>query len=234
MSGAEFKMTLIILAALSFLAMNEGCSCKSKDDGFKIKGVDSKEYVEEETDLRKKSKVAKSGATDSIYYAKTKGEKNAELEKLENEGRKALKNKFFLEAEKAFALGNYSEAMKQYNYAENAGRNAYIDRRAKACRLAVDRITTRENKDVKMAVSFLVDGRPEDALAAATDAERTLSSAGNKDNLYLAQEISTIRARAYNKLGDETRAALEIYKQELLNEQITNNFVESWTMPIER
>lgn len=223
-----------LFAAIALAAACCGCSCGAKNDGFKIKSVDSKEYSEEETDLRTRSKAAKSGATDSLYYAKTKGEKDPELEKLENEGRKALKNKYFLEAEKSFSQGNYAEAMKQYGYAENAGRNSYVDRRAKACKLAADRVSVKESKDIKKAVSYLVDGRAEDALAAAADAERSLGPGGEKENLYMAQEISNIKYRAYSKIGDETRAAQEIMKQEMLNDQITQNHVESWTMPIER
>mgnify|MGYP000936424901 CR=1 FL=1 len=214
-----------------------GCSCGGDDSFKKIDHRAARNYDadSDEEGFRKKSLMS-SGTGSSKYYgggieAMKKHEKKEIVEKLQFDGRKALKNKDFIEAEKLFSEGKYQEALKLYDSAGSSGKNIYIERRALACKVSIDRVQTRENEDLKKATALLVDGRNSEALSLLENLEK--QSASSKDNTYLKQSVSSLKIMAYDQASDNRKLIEEHIRQEKISEELSEKLSRSWTVPIE-
>jgi tetratricopeptide (TPR) repeat protein len=229
------------VAALAFILISltfSGCSCGGADDDFKnIKHRESRTYEAdaEEEGFRVKSRLAsKSNLTK--YYGSgidimKRREKSQIIEKLQFDGGKALKNKDFRQAESLFSEGKYQEALKYYNSAGAAGNNIYIERRALACKVSIDRVSARENEDMKKAHSLLTSGRPTEAVNILESIERQNSS--SKEGVYLKQSVSSLKIKAYSEMGDNKKLIEEYIKQDKLSGELSETLSKSWTIPIE-
>lgn len=224
----------LLLASLTF----SGCSCGGGEDDFKnIKHKDLRTYEAdaEEEGFRVKSKLAsKSNLTK--YYGSgidimKRREKSQIIEKLQFDGSKALKNKDFREAESLFSEGKYQEALKYYNSAGSAGKNIYIERRALACKVSIDRVNARENEDMKKANTLLTSGRPTEAVSVLENIERQNSS--SKEGVYLKQSVSALKIKAYSEMGDNKKLIEEYVKQDKLSGELSETLSKSWTIPLE-
>lgn len=228
-------------AALAFVLVSltfSGCSCGGGEDDFKsIKHKESRTYEADAEDegFRIKSKLAsKSNLTK--YYGSgidimKRRDKSRIIEKLQFDGSKALKNKDFREAESLFSEGKYQEALKYYSSAGSAGKNIYIERRALACKVSIDRVNARENEDMKKANTLLTTGRPTEAVNILENIERQNSS--SKEGVYLKQSVSSMKIKAYSEMGDNKKLIEEYIKQDKLSDELSETLSKSWTIPIE-
>lgn len=233
--SGKIAILAIAFALLSFGGC--GCSCGGDDSFKKIDHRAARDYDadSDEEGFRTKSRMS-SGTGSSKYYGggidlMKKREKKEIVEKLQIDGRKALKNKSFLEAEKLFAEGNYQKALELYDTAGAAGKNIYIERRALACKVSIDRIQTRENEDLKKVTSLLVDGRNSEAISLLENLEK--QSASSKDNAYLKQSVSSLKIMAYDQASDNRKLIEEHIRQEKISEELSERLSRSWTVPIE-
>ncbi len=225
--------------AFIFIALTfSGCTCGGADDGFKnIKHKESRTYEAdaEEEGFRVKSRLSSKGSLTKYYGSgidiMKRREKSAIIEKLQSDGCKALKNKNFRQAESLFSEGKYQEALKYYNIAGAAGKNIYIERRALACKVSIDRVSARENEDMKKAQSLLTSGRPSEALNILESVERQNSSSDG--GVYLKQSISSLKIKAYSETGDDKKLIEEYIRQDRLSGELSETLSKSWTIPIE-
>jgi hypothetical protein len=233
--SGNIAILIFAFALLSFGGC--GCSCGGDDSFKKIDHRAARDYDadSDEEGFRKKSLMS-SGTGSSKYYGggidlMKKREKKEIVEKLQVDGRKALKYPNFLEAEKLFSEGKYQEALKLYDTAGAAGRNIYIERRALACKVSIDRVQTRENEELKKVTSLLIDGRNSEAISLLENIEK--QSASSKDNTYLKQSVSSLKIMAYDQASDGRKLIEEHIRQEKISEELSERLSRSWTVPIE-
>ncbi len=236
MNDVILKMSILFLMSL-VMASASGCSCGGDDSFKKIDHRSSRTYDSDAEDegFRKQSRLSSVDGSKRYYGSGVdimkKKEKSAIIEKLQFDGRKALKNKNFVEAEKLFSEGNYQEALKLYSTAGAAGNNSYIERRALACKVSIDRVSTLQNEEIKKATALLSDGRPGDAVGMLDHLEKQGESAN--DNIYLKQSVSGLKINAYSQMGDNKKLIEEYIKQEKISKQLSETLSKSWTVPIE-
>lgn|GEM_PF-4341067 len=234
-AGSKKIIVMILFFALCPLFFS-GCSCSSKEEPVKVSPYSSRQYDADASDegFRTKSMMKIPGSNGQLKYlgkrSLKRGEKSPELEKLLLDGQAALQNKSFREAETLLSNGNYAEALKSYEKACNTSQNTYIERRTLACKNSIDRVAATENADLKKASSFLLDGHPDEALNILNGLDRGDSG----DNTFLRQNVSAMKLKAYDQLGDTGKFAQEYLKQDNISRELGERLSRSWVVPIER
>ncbi len=232
------RAAVFVFALLALMPFVCGCSCSCGGDSDfkKISHTASRTY---EADAAREGFRVKSNMADKSdglkYYGSgidlmKRHERSRIIEKLQHDGRRALKNENFIEAERLFAEGKYEQALKYYNNAASYGGNVYIQRRALACKVSIDRLSVRENEDMKKASGLLIDGRESEALSLIEGLERREDA---KNNLYFKQSISSLKIKAYERSGDKKKLIEEYIKQDNLSGELSETLSKAWTVPIE-
>lgn len=214
-----------------------GCSCGDEDRFKKIDHRAARTYDADaaEDGIRTRSRMS-AGEGASRYYGGgvdilKKKESREIVEKLKQDGRRALRNPDFIEAEKLLSEGRYEEALKSYSSAASAGSNSYIERRALACKVSIDRVRTRESEELKKATSLLIDGRGAEATSLLEGLEK--QNENSRDNPCFRQSISALKIKAYGQSGDNRKLIEEYIRQDKLTEELSERLSRSWTVPIE-
>lgn len=231
-----FNLKFIIILNLLVCCINYmGCSCTKKEQSFKITHQTSRTYdadIDEEG-FRIKSKLSNE-KNDQKYYSSflllKKRESREIIEKLNMDGKRALKMPDFIKAEELYSQGKYEEALKYYNRLTTNTNNLYIKRRALKCQLSYDRVKAREDSEFKKANELIVNKNYESALNILDKLEQ--KNTQNK-NIYLHQNISALKMKIYNETENYNKLVEECIKEEKLKNEYLKLLSESWTTPIE-
>ncbi len=227
----NIRLIAVIAGILSLFAIS-GCSCGKKND-FVPEAEKSRTYESDSEDdkLRRKSLVDNE-KFEKTYYSglNIKGEKNKDLEKLEYDGKRALRNKSFVTAEKLFAEGDYEEAMKYYSSA-NSSSNEYIKRRALNCDLTIKKREAKNDDEIKKVYSLLVDKREDEALTLLNSLEKSSKA---DSNIYIKQRVAVMKSNIYDRKGDTSSAGEASINSQKISVELLKQQSNAWTTPIGR
>jgi len=231
-NNVNIKVLFVIVSLLSTLTI-AGCSC-GKKNGFTPEIEKSHTYdADAESDKLRRRSLVQEEVNGKSYYSTFKGniEKLKEIEKIETDGKKALRNKTFVDAEKLYSQGQYEEAQKYYSSAASLGSNEYIKRRALNCELTIKQNEAKNDNEIKKAYSLFVEKRSDEALKLLDNIEKSSKASSN---VYVKQRISNLKSSIYDNKGDELLSAEETVKSIIQTQELHNQLNKSWTMPVGR
>ncbi len=217
------KISLLLL--IFIISLFQGCSCSSKNEPT-LEMIAMKEIQESEFRTESGFREIRSYGKKDVKFRGKKIPKG-KINKFHEDGKRALKSKYFRMGVIAVNKNDYREAEKNLSMAlANMPSNEYAKRWSKRVKLYKDSDEADKNSKINAARKLIIDAEPTGVLSALQGLE-------SSDNLFIRKKVFYYRSQANEMLGKDEEAFAEKLVWLSTKEKIGELDAESYTLPVD-